>query len=192
MTDDQPDFCSYTEFGEAFFERAVTLERIAAGVAGLAGRPIEFGPKGVGPGRLASVTANGTTGTPVVTRVDADVITHDVLIPVSLDFIVDVQVEKHRFHAELEVPLRVTARATRDLWILLDVEPPQSRDVRVDLKAQGLRAGVLQRIGGIDRELCRFVAKYVAREIDKPAVAAARRIDVGAGIDFASGSYIPR
>ena len=53
------------------------------------------------------------------------------------------------------------------------------------LEAEGVRAEVLRRVGGIDREIRRFVAKYVAREIDKPQIQAARDIDVAARIDKA-------
>jgi hypothetical protein len=40
------DQISYAEFGERFFERAVTEGRIVGALDGLAGDQIEFGPKG--------------------------------------------------------------------------------------------------------------------------------------------------
>jgi hypothetical protein len=45
---------------------------------------------------------------------------------------------------------------------------------------------------GIEGELQRFVAKYVARELEKPHVAAAREIDVSKAIDAAWASIGPR
>jgi len=104
---------------------------------------------------------------------------------VSLDFTVDLQVEKERFHAEVEVPLTVIAHATRDLRIVVDVTPPNPDELELDLSAATLRAGLLQRIANIDGELRRFVAKYVARELEKPHIKATRDIDVGVSIDVA-------
>ena len=45
---------------------------------------------------------------------------------------------------------------------------------RSSCKAKGLRASVLQRVAGVEGELRRFVARYVARELDKPHVREAR------------------
>ena len=53
------------------------------------------------------------------------------------------------------------------------------------MEAEGLRAAVLQRVAGIEREIGRFVAKYVGRELDKPHIRKARDIDVAARIDGA-------
>ena len=50
-----------------------------------------------------------------------------------------------------------------------------------------MRAAVLQRIAGVDREIRRFVARFVARELDKPHVRAARDIDVAGRIERAWG-----
>ena len=69
--------------------------------------------------------------------------------------------------------------------MIIDIEPPTSRDVTVDLKADGMRADLFGRLAGVDREIRRFVARYVTREIDKPHIRAARDIDVAARIDGA-------
>ena len=50
------DQIEYREWGE-FFRTAVTAERVLGGINVLAGRLIDVGPMGVGPGRLVKVTA---------------------------------------------------------------------------------------------------------------------------------------
>ncbi len=189
---DDPARCTYEEFGELFFRAAITPERILGAVDGIAGEPIDFGPMGVGPGRIARVTAKGQIGEATATEVPGIPITHQLVVPVSLDFTVDLQVEKERFHAEVEVPLTVTAHATRDLRIVVDVTPPNPDELKLDLAAEGMRAGLLKRVANIDGELRRFVAKYVARELEKPHIASTREIDVGVSIDVAWAGMAPR
>jgi hypothetical protein len=183
--------CTYEEFGELFFRAAVTRERILGAVDGIAGEPIDFGPMGVGPGRIARVTAKGQIGQATATEVPGTPITYELVVPVELDFTINLQVEKERFHAAVEVPLIVTAHATTDLRIVVDVTPPNPDELKLDLAADGLRAGLLGRIANVDGELRRFVAKYVARELEKPHIAATREIDVGVSIDVAWAGMAP-
>jgi hypothetical protein len=184
--------CTYEEFGELFFRAAVTPDRILGAVDGIAGEPIDFGPMGVGPGRIAQVTAKGQIGEATATELPGVPISYRLVVPVDLDFTVNLQVEKHHFHANVEVPLTVTAHATRDLRIIVDVTPPNPDELDLDLEAEGLRASLLKRIANIDGELRRFVAKYVARELEKPHVVATRVIDVGVSIDVAWAGMAPR
>jgi hypothetical protein len=184
--------CTYEEFGTLFFRAAVTPERILGAVDGIAGEPIDFGPMGVGPGRIARVTAEGQIGEATATELPGIPISYRLVVPVSLDFTVDLQVEKHHFHADVEVPLTVSAHATPDLRIVVDVTPPNPDELELDLAAEGLRAGLLKRVANIDGELRRFVAKYVARELEKPHIAATRNIDVGVSIDVAWAKMAPR
>ena len=183
--------CSYEEFGALFFRAAVTPERIVGAVDGIAGQPIDFGPMGVGPGRIAQVTAKGQIGEARATELPGVPITYELVVPVDLDFTINLQVEKQRFHAAVEVPLIVTAHATTDLRIVVDVTPPNPDELKLDLEAEGLRAGLLGRIANVDGELRRFVAKYVARELEKPHIAATRNIDVGVSIDVAWAGMAP-
>lgn len=182
----------YAGWGERFFDRAVTLERVLAGVNVLGGRPIELGPLGVGPGRIAKVHATGTIGEATGQRVGVSPVTFDVTLPASLSFVLDLTMDKQRFDAEIEVPLRLTAHAHADLSIFVDVTPPGADAVVVRLKAQGLRASLTQAAAGVDGELRRFIAKYVAREVDKPHIAAARVIDVAAAIERSADHVVPR
>ncbi|MGH3949520.1 MAG: hypothetical protein ACRDSE_10380 [Pseudonocardiaceae bacterium] len=181
------DFCTYGEFGLAFFQRAVTAERISGGVSGLVGQPVEFGPIGAGPGRIATVSAAGEVGSPTVTRVSAGEPLRFLLrVPVDLRLTVSLPATVNRFRAEMMIELTLTARAAEPLRVVIDIQPPTRDDITVDLRADGMRATVLRLVAGIDGEIRRFVARYVDKEIGKPAVQRARDIDLGAIIDRSS------
>jgi hypothetical protein len=174
---------SYASFGARFFEHAVTEARILSAVSGLAGDKVEFGPIGAGPGKIARVRAEGEVGEASVRRLDGDEVAFRLSIPVALDLEIDLVVDQHRFRAAVTVNLTLTARAAEPLRVVIDIDTPTGRDVAVAIEAEGLRATVLQYISGMDREIGRFVAKYVARELDQPDIRAARDIDVGSRID---------
>ncbi len=187
MTSSDPmdDRITYAQFGERFFERAVTQERIVVALGALAGDPIEFGPIGAGPGRIAQVSARGAVGQGAAERLPADGVEFRLSIPVGLELQIDLGPDHHRFGVALEVGLHLRARAAAPLRVVIDIEPPTWRDVDVKLEAESRRASLLQRVAGIDREIGRFVARYVARELDKPRIRAARDIDVAERIDGA-------
>jgi hypothetical protein len=182
------DRVSYATFGARFFEHAVTEARIVSALDGLAGDRIEFGPIGAGPGGLAQVRAAGAVGKASARRLPGDEVAFRLLIPVALDLDIDLVVDQHKFQAAVTVALTLTARAAEPLRVVIDVDTPTWRDVTVAVEAEGLRATVLQRVVGMDREIGRFVAKYVTRELDKPQIRAARVIDVAARID---GAWAP-
>ncbi len=186
------ELIDYASWGERFFATAVTAERVLAGVNVLSGRPIDVGPLGVGPGRIAKVTANGRIGTATGQRVGSDPVSFHVDLPVTLRFSIDLGMDKQHFDAAITVPLVITARARADLAIVLDVTPPRTAQVVVRLKAQGLRASLTSRAANVEGELRRFVAKYVAKELDKPYVRDATTIDVGAAVERAAGGLGPR
>lgn len=176
---------SYAEFGRAFFEHAVTEERILRAVAGITGDPISFGPLGAGPGRLAKASAGGQVGEARIRRMPGDLVAFRLTVPVALRLTVDLGVDRHEFRAAVEVGLRLTARAAAPLRVLIDIDPPDRDDVKVDVEASTRRATLLQILAHVDHEIARFVARYVARELEKPHVRAARDIDVAALIDGA-------
>lgn len=182
---------SYEQWGVEFFDLAINEQRVLGAVNTITGQPIELGPLGVGPGRIAKVRASGEIGEASATRDATDPISYRVQLPVSLDFEVDLQVEKQRFEAELLVPLRLTAVARPGVRIFIEATAPQGEEVQVDLHAQGMRASVLQRLGGVEAELRRIVAGYVRRELEKPHVRKARLIDVSGVIEKAWESLAP-
>jgi hypothetical protein len=192
MTDDLP-FVSYRDFGEQFFSRVVTEERVLSAVDVLAGQPISFGPMGVGPGRLVKVTVDGSIGAASSEPVfDPEHVRYRVVLPVDLRFDVDLGLETHTFEGSLRVPLDLTVRAVDGLRVYIDVTPPRARDVELTLRAQGLRASVLQRVAGVEGEVKRFVSKYVATEVEKPHIRKARVFDVGEQVDRAWASIAPQ
>lgn len=175
-------FIDYAEFGRRFFAAAVTRTRVADAAQRLAGRPIEVGPMGVGPLGLIKVRAQGAVGRPTVEPRDADEVSFELTIPVDLQMRVDIGLDKYRFNAVVKVRLALTARAAEALLIVVDIEPPTKRNVDVEVRAEGLRASVLQIVAGVDGEVRKAVAKFVRREIAKPAIQSSTRIDVGAAL----------
>lgn len=176
---------SYAQWGHDFFRTAVTEARLLGAVKQLAGRPIEFGPLGVGPRRLAQITATGQVGEPTCEPVEGQEVAFRLLIPAHVEFDLDLQLNKQHFSVELVIPIIATAKAMPGLTIFIDTVAPQPRDLEVIVKAHGLRATFVSVAADVEGELRKFVAKYVAREIEKPEIAAARTIDVGARIDGA-------
>ena len=183
---------TYEQWGADFFLEAISEERVLGAVGTIAGQPIDFGPMNAGPGGIAKVRAYGAIGRASATRLRDDRITYRVLLPVDLTFELDLQVETQQFAAELLVPLTLTAVARRGLQIFIEATPPTGSEVQVELKAKGLRASVVQRVANVEGELRRFVARYVADELDKPHVREARVIDVSGAIDQTWASIGPR
>lgn len=188
----EDEFISYEQWGLDFFSEAVSQDRILGAVNNIAGQPIDFGPIGVGPGKIAKVRAYGGIGAATAVRLDGPQIAYRVELPVSLTFELNLQVETHTFHAELLVPLTLTARAVEGVRIFITIDPPRSSDIEVRVKAEGIRASIMQRVANVEAELQRFVAKYVARETSKPHIEEARVIDVSGAIDKAWGSIAPK
>ena len=186
------EFVSYQQWGLDFFAEAVSQDRILGAVNNIAGQPINFGPMGVGPGKIAKVKAYGQIGAATAHPLDGPQISYRVELPVSLTFEVDLQVETHVFHAELLVPLTLTARALDRVKIFITIDPPRPSDIEVKVQAEGIRASIMQRVVNVEGELRRFVAKYVSRETSKPHIEEARMIDVSAAIDRAWGSIAPK
>src|ERR1700710_1197615 len=164
-----PEYLTYEEFGRKFFEIAVTEERVADALAAIAGDGFEIGPIAQGPGKIAKVTAKVKVQPPEVTRQVGDQITFAIRIPLEIDMVIDLRIDKPRFMVFGEIALRATARAIEPLLLVLDVEKPRSSDISIHVTSKSLRAEVVRVIGGIDAEIKRFIAAHVAGEIDSPA-----------------------
>ncbi|WP_027863441.1 hypothetical protein [Marmoricola sp. URHB0036] len=189
MLDDQP--ISYEQWGVDFFREAISEERVLGAVNTITGQPVELGPIGAGPGKIAKVRAYGEIGAARSSKADGDQIGYRLVLPVALTFEVDLQVGTDRFEADLLVPLALTAHARSGVRIFIEVQPPRPDDVEVEVRAQGRRASVLQRVAGIEGEVRRIVAEYVWRELDKPHVLQARSIDVSHAISEVWASISP-
>ena len=172
------DYLSYEEFGRRFFEVAVTPERVAASLAEIAGSNFAMEPIAQGPGKIAKVSANVNIGEPQVTRRLGDTITFAVHIPLSIDLLLDLRLDKQRFVVTGDIALRATARAAEPLLLIVDVSKPRPSDITVNVSSKSLRGEVLRILAGVDGEIRRFIAQYVADEIDAPHSQAAQIIDV--------------
>ncbi|WP_327110004.1 hypothetical protein OHB12_19400 [Nocardia sp. NBC_01730] len=173
------DWIGYDEFGDRFFSRVVTRDRVFEVVERLAGRPIEVGPLSTGPRNAATVTVNGSVRVPRLVDRPAEPVAFDVTLPVSLDITVDV-LKANRYRADVEVPLVLTARAADPLLLVIDVPPPDLGDIRMEFTAHGMRAAALGALAGIKKQVVAQVARVVGKELTDPA---SRTIDVAARID---------
>ncbi len=180
---DTNTYMSYEEFGRKFFEVAVTEERVADAFGAIAGEQFEMGPMRQGPGGLAKVTAKVTIKAPKARRQLGETITFDVRIPLAIDMVIDLRLDKPRFVVDGEIALRAVARAAEPLLLIIDVAKPKASDITVDVASTSLRGELLRIVAGVDAEIKRFVAKYVRDEIDKPASKKAQVIDVATTLD---------
>jgi hypothetical protein len=182
---DADEYMTYEEFGRKFFEVAVSEERVRRAIAAIAGDAFEMGPMGQGPGKIAKVTAKVRVMDPRVTRQVGDMITFAIRIPLEIDMVVDLRIDKPKFMVFGEIALHATARAAEPLLLILDVEKPRPPDISIHVTSKSLRGEVLRIVAGVDAEIKRFVAAHVAGEIDSPASQKAKVIDVADSIDAA-------
>ncbi|BBZ28790.1 hypothetical protein MMAD_30850 [Mycolicibacterium madagascariense] len=176
------DSMTYEEFGRRFFEIAVTEERVGAAIADIAGAEFSMGPMAQGPGKIAKVTAKVHVQDPSVTRHVGDLITFDIRIPLEIELIIDLRIDKPRFKVFGEILLRATALAAHPLSLILDVEKPTPSDIAIHITSTSLRAELLRIVAGVDAEIKRFICQHVAGEIDSPGAVKAKVIDVGGQI----------
>ncbi|OXR40561.1 hypothetical protein B7C42_07370 [Nocardia cerradoensis] len=177
------EWIEYAEFGRRFFPLIVTPDRVRDVVEGLAGRAVEVGPLRTGPGDAATVEVQGAVRMPRLARREGDhPVSFDLTIPVGLDITVDV-LKANRYRAEVEVGLLLVARAAEPLLIVIDVTPPRSADVAVELQAEGWRAKMLGSVGKIRRQIAAQVAQVIRAELADPR---GRTIDVAGRIDAAT------
>jgi hypothetical protein len=180
-----PGYITYEEFGRKFFEIAVTEERVGGAIAAIAGDEFEMGPIGQGPGKIAKVTAKVKVQTPRVTRHVGEMITFAIRIPLEIDMVVDLRIDKPRFMVFGEIALRASALAAEPLLLILDVKKPRPSDIAIHVTSKSLRAEVLRIVAGVDAEIKRFIAAHVAGEIDSPESLKAKIIDVADRLDAA-------
>ncbi|HEY0227522.1 MAG TPA: hypothetical protein VGC05_14255 [Mycobacterium sp.] len=179
------EYVTYEEFGRKFFEVAVTPERVAAAFADIAGNEFAMEPIAQGPGGIAKVSANVKIQDPRVTRRLGDTITFVIHIPLSIDLLLDLRLDKQRFAVSGDIALRATARAADPLLLIVDVTKPRPSDITVNVASKSFRGEVVRILAGVDGEIRRFIAQYVADEIDAPQAQSAQVIDVVARLNEA-------
>lgn len=179
------DYLTYEEFGRRFFEIAVTEERVAAAFAVIVGEEFSMPPIGQGPGKIAKVSADVKIRQPRVVRNLGSTITFSIHIPLTIELLVDLWVDKQRFTVNGDIALRATVHAAEPLLLLIDVAKPRPSDITVEVSSTSIRGEVLRVVAGVDAEIRRFIAAYVADEIDSPASQEAQTIDVAERLDAA-------
>ena len=179
------EYVSYEEFGRRFYDIAVTEERVGGAIAAIAGDEFEMGPMGQGPGKIAKVTAKVRIQEPRVTRSNGELITFAIQIPLEIDMVIDLRIDKPKFIVFGEISLSATARAAEPLLLILDVQKPRPSDIAIHVTSKSLRGELLRVLAGVDAEIRRFIAAHVAGEIDSPESLKAKVIDVADRLDAA-------
>jgi len=177
---------NYEQFGINFIRRVLHEQRVMESIDRLLGEKIELGPMGAGPGRVfAKARATGwfhdTHGSEVVD----DLLVYRVFLPVTVDFEIEIAKDINKFRAEVIVPLTLTVRIEAPLTIIWDIAMPGEDEVTITVETDKRRSAALQRMTGLDAELRRFLVRVIEKELDKPHVQRATRIDMGALIDAA-------
>jgi hypothetical protein len=182
---DVPQALGYDEFGMRFMNLVLHRDRVMESINRVLGPDFRLGPIGAGPGRkVAKVTASGTFGAAYGEALP-DVVGYELNLPVHVSFHLDLNVDMLRFDAEVLLPLRLTMELVEPLTILWHITPPQPDDVVMTVASDSRRATVLQKLTGLDGELRRFIVRFVERELEKPHVVKAMRIDLVTVIDNA-------
>jgi hypothetical protein len=176
-------YVSYEEFGRRFYEIAVTEKRVGDAIGAIAGDEFEMGPMGQGPGKIAKVTAKVRIQEPKVVRSDGELITFAIRIPLEIDMVIDLRIDKPKFMVFGEISLSATARAAEPLLLILDVQKPRPSDIEIHVTSKSLRAELLRVVAGVDAEVRRFISEHVAGEIDSPESVKAKVIDVAEQLD---------
>lgn len=122
---------------------------------------------------------------PRVTRHVGETITFSIRIPLEIDMIIDLRIDRPQFMVFGEIALRASAVAAEPLLLILDVKKPRPSDISIHVTSKSLRAEVLRILAGVDAEIKRFIAAHVAGEIDSPESEKAKVIDVGDRLDAA-------
>ncbi|MGW6422716.1 hypothetical protein ACWF82_08575 [Nocardia sp. NPDC055053] len=178
-----PMWIEYADFGERFVTYAVTEERIAAAVAGMAGRGVTIGPFSLGPAGLAGFVAEGTLGTPVVTRNPGDALTFGVRVPLTLAVNLVLGGRKLGLAAVVEIGLTLHARTAQPLLVVIDVAPVTARDVSFTLRAEAIDSAWEMLLDPIAGLVQREVANRVNAIVGDPKVRSERVFDIEAILD---------
>lgn len=177
---------SYAEFGVAYIRRVLHKDRILTLINELLGPEIQLGPIGAGPGRkAATVSALGTFRACKGEEIPGDLLSYRVFLPISVVFDIDVRVDKHRFTADVVIPITLTIHTVAPLRVRIDITVPSDDEVALTLQSDTRRGAVLQKVARLEPELKRFLVKVVRTELSKPYVRRATDFDMAELIDRA-------
>lgn len=176
---------SYEQFGVNFVTHAVTPHRVADAIRQIAGEIIEVGPMSAGPAGVVQVTALGRVGEPEVATTIADLLSFQAVLPIDLDLEVVLALTTNRYTGQMKVSLALTVRTAEPLILVIDMDPLTTDDIEVDLQAAGIAASVLAKIGDMENEIKRVVARTVNERVSSQEARSAREIDLLALIEKA-------
>jgi len=177
---------SYEAFGAEYIRRILHKERILQMINELLGPQIQLGPIGAGPGRkAATVSALGTFRGCKGEEIPGDLLAYRVFLPISVVFDIDMRVDKHRFTADVIIPITLTVHTVSPLRVRIDIVVPGEDDVALTLQSGTRRGAVLQKLARLEPELRRFLVKVVRTELSKPYVRRATDFDMAELIDRA-------
>lgn len=193
---ESPAAMAYEAFGERFLRDVLNLDRILQSVDRILGHDLRLGPIGAGPGRkFATLTATGTFMPTYGEALPGPLVAYRVFLPVEVTFEIDLHIDVHRFNAEVLVPLGIVLRLEEPLTVVWDLIEPREDELVVNIHSSARRSAVLQKMAGLDAELRRFLLRFVQKELDKPHVRKARRINVAEVINVAwpeiSAQFLP-
>lgn len=177
---------SYEQFGVEYVRRVLHRDRVLQMVNDVLGPEIRLGPIGAGPGRkTAIICAVGTFGPTFGEEIPAELLTYRINLPISVAFDLDLRVDRHRFNADVVIPLTLTVHTTAPLRVWIDIVVPSHDDVTLSLASDTRRGSVLQKVARLEPELRRFLVKVVRTELAKPYVRRATDFDMAEVIDQA-------
>jgi hypothetical protein len=157
---------SYAEFGARFIHEAVAPQRISDVIGGIAGEAVKVGPLNAGPGGVATARAVGRIGDPSVAVIGEEPLSYAVDIPVDLELDVTVAGTKHHYDIDAVVRIEITVVLAPPLSICIVPASPTYKDVTVDIHPRGLQAKMIGRVGDIERELRKHIARYLRERIN--------------------------
>lgn len=186
------DWIDYGEFGARFFRRAVTQQRVADAVGGLAGRGLRFEPLKTGPLGLAELSVRGEIGKPSVTAVAGELVSFAVEVPIEADLLARFGHEV-RVHGDIVINLVLVARAADPLLVVIDVPPVRADMVRLNVRADGMAGTVVRTMEPLLPEVRRQVAGAVNALLNSGDAVRRRVIDVAARLaDEVDEAQLPR
>ncbi len=177
---------TYEEFGVNFVRQVLHEQRVMESIDRLLGEKIELGPIGAGPGRIfAKARAVGWFQGAHGREVVDDLLVYRLFLPVLVDFELEIAKDVNRFRAEVIIPLTLTVRIEAPMTIIWDIAMPEEDEVTITVETDKRRSAALQRMTGLDAELRRFLVRVIEKELDKPHVRKATRIEMDKVIDAA-------
>lgn len=168
------------QFASNLLTLTVTPERVAAVMARIAGERVEVGPLTFGPGGMITASGVGLIGkievVPVTGLADGQ-LGFEATIPgdLTINLSAGSSDSVHSYQGTVQSCLHITVQLLEPARAFLAVDQLQPREVKVDLRTEGMAAVILQ-LGRADQVVADQVAKVVNHRV--AAVADVRTIDL--------------